>query len=322
MKNSDNWVKIISFDNSYEAQIKKQLLANAGIESVIVNAKDSMFLIGNIDLYVKEKNEKKALQLIEQFAGLTKINSFILQEPIVLFKQYLQSKGIETITKERENYKYILDNYELYIANEKLQEVIPYLTGEKIKEWSSIEECTKVQQTRYRVELLMNNNIKSFIIKKKNSDYHLEKIKIYVKNQEADKAKQILKELPGWKKIKEYKDFSTADLKEDLLNRKNIKAIIKEQNQVYSLYTEEELADKAIDILNQHTEWIEVKRTDSFIEAEAIINILLQSQIEASILSLRDDMFLIGGYAIYVPKNDVSKAIEILNDINDTKIEE
>lgn len=322
MKNNDNWVKIISFDNPYEAQIKKQLLKNAAIESVIVNAKDSMFLIGSIDLYVKEKNEKKALQLIEQFAGMTKINSFILKEPILLFKKYLQSKGIETIIKEKENDKYILDNYELYIPNENIQEVIPYLTGEKIKDWASASEYLNVIQTRYMVELLMNNNIQSFIIKKKDSDFHLEKINIYVKNEDLEKAKQILDELPGWKKIREYKDSSIADLKEDLLSRKEIRAIIKEENKVYNLYTEKEFADKAIDIINQYTEWVEIKTVDSFIDAEAIINILSQNQIEASILSLRDNVFLIGGYAIYVPKNEVSKAIDMLNDINNSKIEE
>lgn len=322
MKNNDNWVKIISFDNPYEAQIKKQLLKNAAIESVIVNAKDSMFLIGSIDLYVKEKNEKKALQLIEQFAGMTKINSFILKEPILLFKKYLQSKGIETIIKEKENDKYILDNYELYIPNENIQEVIPYLTGEKIKDWASASEYLNVIQTRYMVELLMNNNIQSFIIKKKDSDFHLEKINIYVKNEDLEKAKQILDELPGWKKIREYKDSSIADLKEDLLNRKEIRAIIKEENKVYNLYTEKEFADKAIDIINQYTEWVEIKTVDSFIDAEAIINILSQNQIEASILSLRDNVFLIGGYAIYVPKNEVSKAIDMLNNINNSKIEE
>jgi len=322
MKKNENWVKIISFNNSYEAQIKKQLLANAGIEAVVVNARDSLFLIGSNDLYVKEDKEKLALQLIEQFSGLTKINSFILKEPIVLFQKYLESKGIESIIKERENDKYILENFEQYVSNDIVQDVIPYLTGEKIKDWKSVAECLNVLQTRYRVELLKSYNIDSFIIKRKDSDFHLEKINIYVKNADFDKATKILEELSGWTKIREYDDFAIADLKDNLLSRKKIRAIIKQENDKYNLYVEEDNAEKANDIINENREWAEIKTVDSFIDAESIVNILLQNEIEASILSLRDNVFLLGGYAIYVPKNKIEKAIEILNEINNTKIEE
>ncbi len=322
MQNKNNWVKIISFDNLYEAQIKKQLLENAGVEAVIVNARDSLFLVGTADLYVKEENEKKALFLIEQFAGLTKINSFILKKPILLFQNYLKDNGIESILKTRESEKYLLDNYELYVKNEDLDKVVPYLTGEAITDWTVIEECESVRQTAYRVEILEQNNIKSFIIKKRDSDYHLEKVKIYVENENIERSKSILEELKGWTQIKEYEKRDIAEIREHQLSQKGIKTIIKFSEDKYSLFVPNKDEGKANDIIKAHTEWIEVTRTDSFVEAEALLNALMDNQIDASILSLRDNVFILGGYALYVPKLQATKALEIINDIKNSKIEE
>ena len=322
MQNKNNWVKIISFDNLYEAQIKKQLLENAGVEAVIVNARDSLFLVGTADLYVKEENEKKALFLIEQFAGLTKINSFILKKPILLFQNYLKNKGIESILKTRESEKYLLDNYELYVKNEDLDKVVPYLTGEAITDWTVIEECESVRQTAYRVEILEQNNIKSFIIKKRDSDYHLEKVKIYVENENIERSKSILEKLKGWTQIKEYEKRDIAEIREHQLSQKGIKTIIKFSEDKYTLFVPNKDEGKANDIIKAHTEWIEVTRTDSFVEAEALLNALMDNQIDASILSLRDNVFILGGYALYVPKLQATKALEIINDIKNSKIEE
>ena len=129
------WTKIYSFDNQYDAELRKEILKNASINAVVVNAKDSLFLIGNIDLYVEDQNEKKAIYILEQFEGLTKINSFILKKPIENFQKYIETKGIETKLKERTSDKYILENYELYINNELIESIVQYLTGEKITDW-------------------------------------------------------------------------------------------------------------------------------------------------------------------------------------------
>lgn len=314
------WTKIYSFDNQYDAELRKEILKNASINAVVVNAKDSLFLIGNIDLYVEDENEKKAIYILEQFEGLTKINSFILKKPIENFQKYIKSKGIETILKERNSDKYILENYELYINNELVENIVPYLTGEKITEWSIAKTCQRVRQTRYRVELLESYTIESFIIKKKDSNQHVEQILIYVENKNLSKAKEVLTELKDWSKIRTYDDFSTAELKEDMLGRYGIRGLIEQNSQgKFDLYVLNNEKTKAIEILNKATEWIQIQIFDNFLNAENAIIFLEKENIQACIVTISDSMFLIGGYAVYVEKSNVQKAIEIISNYTSGK---
>ena len=41
-----DWVKIYSFDTQYQAELTKGLLEQNEVKSVVINAKDSLFLIG------------------------------------------------------------------------------------------------------------------------------------------------------------------------------------------------------------------------------------------------------------------------------------
>lgn len=310
----NDWTKIISFNNIYEAEIRKQLLINAGIEAIVINAKDSLFLFGNIDLYVHEKDEKKAMHILEQMQGLTKINSFILKEPVEVFQKYLKEKGISTILKERSNDKYILENYELYIENEKAETVVPYLTGEQITEWTNVANSNRVRQARYRIEILKQNNIQSFIIKKRNSDFHLEEISIYVKNSDSAKATEILTELKDWQVIRTYEKFETAELKEDILGKHKHRALIVSNQNKFDLLVLKSELNETEDILKSTKEWIEIRRYNTFIEAEADLLVLEKNNISSSILTVKDSIFIIGGYAIYVEKIKLNKAIEILTE--------
>lgn len=308
-----DWIKILSYNNLYNVEMKKSLLQNAGIVAVVVNARDSLFLFGEVELYVKEEDEKRAVIILKQFEGLTKINSFILKEPILKFQEYLKSKGIDAVLKEKESEKYILDNNELYVKNEDVEKVIPYIKGEKIDSWSKVFHCNTIRQVRYRIELLAAKGIESFVIKKRDSDYHLEDIFIYVQNQDSDKAQQILALLSDFEKIREYNDLKKAELKEDILGKKGIRALIEKKESVFCLFVLKSKKDEADKILGLTMEWIEAKVCNSYIDAESIVLLLEENGIDASILTIRDSVFIIGGYAIYVEKKNLAKTMEIIS---------
>lgn len=319
----ENWTKIYSFDNIYQAELRKEILKNAEINAIVVNAKDSLFLIGSIDLYVPEEDEKKAVYIIEQFSGLTKINSFILKEPVVKFQEYLKTKGIETILKERNSEKYILENFELYINNEFLENVIPYVTGEKIEGWKIVKKCNRVRQARYRIELLESYYIDTFIIKKRDSNYHVEEINIYVEDKNFDKATEILTKLNDWTVIKTYDNFETVELKEDLLGKNGIRGLIeKNQEGKFELFVLNSDKNNAIEILENAQEWIQLQIYETFVAAESIVLQLEQNNIQASIVTLSDNVFIIGGFAVYVEKSKINEAIEIINSLRSGKIQE
>ena len=151
-----DYIKIDSFENLYQAELKKDILKSNEIDAFVVNKRDNMFLIGNIELYTKKEDEKKAKLLLEQFYGLTKINSFVVLKPILLFQKILQNADIECTIKTKENDKYLLSNYELYVKNEDTEKVRPYLTGEKLEDYIKIKTCKRVRQVQLYNTILDN----------------------------------------------------------------------------------------------------------------------------------------------------------------------
>lgn len=64
----NEWIAIFETDQSYRAEIVKDLLSQNGIEAVILNQKDSSFKIGSIEVMVKEEDQQKATELLKSIA--------------------------------------------------------------------------------------------------------------------------------------------------------------------------------------------------------------------------------------------------------------
>ncbi len=61
----DNLKEVFSAGKMYKIKIMQELLAEGNIESFVLNQKGSSFLVGEIQLYVDEKDEAKALSIIK-----------------------------------------------------------------------------------------------------------------------------------------------------------------------------------------------------------------------------------------------------------------
>ncbi len=61
-----DWVVVYKTVDLYRAEMAKQILEGEGIEAVIMNHKDSTYLVfGEIELLVKSENESSAVQLLK-----------------------------------------------------------------------------------------------------------------------------------------------------------------------------------------------------------------------------------------------------------------
>ncbi len=60
----DDWKRIYSSQFEHKAGIVKAVLKKHGIESVIVNKKDSAYLFGELELYVNQDDVLKAKNII------------------------------------------------------------------------------------------------------------------------------------------------------------------------------------------------------------------------------------------------------------------
>jgi hypothetical protein len=61
------WMTVYSTADEYLGTIAKELLQENEIETVMINHKDSAYsFMGEIELYVREEEEKQAVEILEQ----------------------------------------------------------------------------------------------------------------------------------------------------------------------------------------------------------------------------------------------------------------
>jgi hypothetical protein len=63
---NDNWVKVFSSTQEYLVNIARDVLEDEGVDAVILNNKDSSYLFGECELYVKKEDALIALNLINK----------------------------------------------------------------------------------------------------------------------------------------------------------------------------------------------------------------------------------------------------------------
>ena len=309
----NDWVRIQTFARVHQAELRKDILEKNDISAVIINERDSLFLFGEIELFVSKENERKAKALINEFDGLTKINSFTELKPILLFQKVLQGDDIQTILKKKEDYRYILDNFELYVKNIDLEKTIPFLTGEKLTGWKKVAMSRKVRQAKHRVDLLSENQINTIVIKKKDSDFHLEEVNVYVQDEDLDKSNEILLKLNSWINIREYSSFNDIERADEILANEGIKSLItKIEEKKFELSVEGSNEETAIDILNLKREWAELKLFENIVPATYFRDSLIENNIPAVIINEHDSSFLIGQVELHVEKMNIEKAVELL----------
>ncbi len=60
-------VHIYSIGNTYRAELVRQMLSDNEIQSFIINKQDSVYLFGDIELYVHRDHVIRAKRLIREF---------------------------------------------------------------------------------------------------------------------------------------------------------------------------------------------------------------------------------------------------------------
>ncbi|MGF7139728.1 putative signal transducing protein [Roseimarinus sediminis] len=61
------WKQVFLSGEMYQAEIARELLENNGIAAVVLNQKDSSYTaFGNIEVYVNEHDETKAIEILKE----------------------------------------------------------------------------------------------------------------------------------------------------------------------------------------------------------------------------------------------------------------
>ncbi len=309
-----NWIKLESYNRLHQAEIRRDMLEDNNIPSVVINEKDSLFLLGEIELFVKKYDEAKARELIDEFRGLSKINSFVGEKQMELFRKLLLDNNMHAIIKKKEDSNFVLDNYEVYVNNSDVEELVAFMQNKMLEDWGKVKVLYRVRQTKYNTDILDENNIENFIVKRKDSAYHLESVELFVKKNSVEKATSLLSELNGWISIRKYDNRHWADNDEDILNENDIKGIVSQLSDGFEMLVEANKEEQAIDIINTQKDWTILKNYQSIGNANVAKRVLAKNGIHSVIVNEKDSVFLIGELELHVEIDKKQKAETILKD--------
>ncbi len=63
----DDWIRVYSSNKDHIIEILKEVLSDEGIKAMSIDKRDSAYLFGDIELYVKKDDVMKAKILIDKF---------------------------------------------------------------------------------------------------------------------------------------------------------------------------------------------------------------------------------------------------------------
>ena len=62
----DGWIKVYSSDSNVQVEIAKSVLAENNIDAIDVSKRDSVYIFGEIELYVKDQDAIMAKLILTQ----------------------------------------------------------------------------------------------------------------------------------------------------------------------------------------------------------------------------------------------------------------
>lgn len=315
----ENWKKIRSYSRSYEAELRKEILNNNNIDSVVLAAQDSSFLIGDFDLYVEEQNFEPASIILEEYKGWTKVNSFPLLKPVEIVKTHLETQGLEVFFTKNNH----LNEYEVFVKNEEADKALDLINS--MKPWVLLDSFETTRQAAFRVEQLDIYEIDSVIIKRRATDRHLLKVDIMVNPTKYKTAVDVINEMKGWHFVEEYKDKKKAQLTQKMLEEKGILVLTKfvnckeneEKVKKVELFTKYENIKQAKTTISESREWVKFASFNKLYQVDMIREILKQNDISSVFINSKGSMFLLGEMHVYVEKDDLQRAKAYLKSWNE-----
>ncbi len=312
-----DWTKINSFNRIEQAELRKQILKDNGINSIILKKKDSAFLWGEIELYVENDKLELARELIDEFRGWTKVNSFSRLKQVVKMQELLDNAGFETLLLKKEDIDYLIDDFELHVKNEEAEKAKQFI--QQLYGWKQVAASDWLPEIVHRAEMLDQKKIDCIIVKTRNEDFQIEEVAIYVQDADNEQATEYFQQLTNWTCVDTRRKERFAKIHAELLERDLIPVIIKENDTSagYDLYVPDKKYAEAKECVENHRNWQVLYSFPNAYQADMLKMQLEQTGIESIILQKRDSSFLWGEVEIYVEDENLEDAQNIIKELSE-----
>lgn len=306
-----DWTCIGSFDRIHQANLRRDILLQNNINAVVLNEKDSAFLLGDIELMVENKDVERAMALLRQFTGYWRVNSFIRKKPVELVREILERQYITVNTIEEFDPFLNSFRYQLYVPNADVPFVDEYFHN--LVGWKMLIAHQDESQLAFLFDILNELAVDCLVFKQKGDDFVVREIQLWVKELDFDFAFETINKLPGWQKIFETADYPEAELALTEFKGNDIHAIINQwtEPEIYSVWVEYFMVDKAREVLDMAREWALLVTLSETHQAILLNAKLLKEGIATAILTKKDSLFMIGDIEVYVDANQLERAKNI-----------
>jgi len=304
------WIKVNAYARMDQAMLGKDLLVKNDIDAVIVKEQDSAFLLGEIEVYVKEEEAEAARELLQEFEGWTRVNVFSRQTPVERLKAILEDNDFQTFLMRKQDEDNNLTNYELYVPNKQGKKAKKLL--ENLMGWATVMYLQKAQQAAIRIDILEENGIPTLAVKDRDKQGRVKGVKIFVDESLEKEALGLLDAHKGWELLQTYKKESVYQKHLHLLETNSIPVWEDQAEGSLALYVPTNQKKKASEIINIHTHWVTVKSYNSVAQANLDKEYLENNHIEAFIINQRDSVFLLGTINLYVNESYLEEAKQLL----------
>ena len=310
-----NWKKINAYTRFDQALLRKDLLIKNDIEAFIIDKQDSAFLLGDVNVYVKEEDFDNATELINEFEGWSRINNFTRSKPVNRLKAVIEELGIETLFLHKEDEENQLKSFELYVSNKNKNKAISHINN--LPGWESILTFPAVTQAAYRDDILEDNNIPTLVLKKRNKKQEITGVIIYVQEFNVQEAHDLINTRAGWELFGQYQDNELWDKHNKILVSNNIPVWEETNDEAgYKLiYVPSKNYDHASEVIEIHTNWVDIKEYQDPGKAQLDKDFLNKNNIESTIINYKDSAFLLGSLHLFVKEESVEEAKKLLEKV-------
>ncbi len=308
----EGWIVIKSFERLQQAQFRKALLEQNNIEAVVFINKDSAFLLGSIKLYVHKEDYQKAKEILQEFYGWKKINTFIRKKPLLLQEEILQRSEIKTMLTEEHDPILNATVYDLYVRTEVAESFLQEFNQQL--NWVSLAEQKRPQVIAYYFDILNRYDIKALVQIKKDDTDLIQSINLFVEHEKADFAQNLLAELRGWTVIHRPYNKDDAEKWVDFLEENHIPALFEYESESknFYLYAPLEFEQEATELVNYNRDWKLACSYSDFYQAIMAKNLLSEVNINSMIMTKKDSAFLLGDIELFVEEENLQKAKEFI----------
>lgn len=218
------FTKINSYNKLKQVELFRKILEEKGIDTLLMRKSEFPHLFNNYELFVRNEDAEKVIML---FNGIDRWNRIDISDKIrqiELRTDILDKHEIDNIVIKHRDTEFHIDRIEIHVQNNDSEKAIELL--DNLEGWVEIEEFDDQNMPEINIDILQRKGIDVILKEFKNTANIIQKVEVYVKENQQDKAIDIINQSVKWVRFKTYDNLYQVELHRRHLEENNIPVVV------------------------------------------------------------------------------------------------